>query len=131
MSRTAWSLSTTGASPEVYYFEVNPKADGGSFGVSKAPSYTALPQAEYSSKTLIFETVDDPKRVQYSGVLLSSAQYGALVNWHLKSEPVILTDDLGRSTLIYLDTLELTRAPKQNHPNRQEFSFSGYVLEVL
>lgn len=129
MSRTAWSLATTETTPEIYYFEVNPKADGGSFGVNKTPTYAVA--AGYSKKTVVHETTDDMARVQYSGVLLTAGQNAALSEWYSKEEPLILTDDLGQSSLVYLDSLEFTRAPKRAHPNRMEFSFAGYVLEVL
>ena len=129
MSRAAWSLATTGTTPEIYYFEVNPKADGGSLGVSKSPTYAVA--AGYSGKTVVHETTDEIARVQYSGVLLTPGQNTSISEWYLKEEPLILTDDLGQSALVYLDSLEFTRAPKRAHPNRMEFSFTGYVLEVL
>lgn len=129
MSRLPWSLATTGASPEVYYFEVNPKTDGGSFGVNKSPTYVVA--AGYSGRTITHETTNELARVQYSGVLLTSGQNASVSEWYLKEEPLILTDDLGQSALVYLDSLEFTRAPKRAHPNRMEFSFTGYVLEVL
>ena len=129
MSRSPWSLATTGASPEVYYFEVNPKTDGGSFGVNKSPTYVVA--AGYSGRTITHETTDELARVQYSGVLLTPGQNASISEWYLKEEPLILTDDLGQSSLVYLDSLEFTRAPKRAHPNRMEFPFTGYVLEVL
>lgn len=129
MSRSPWSLATTGASPEVYYFEVNPKTDGGSFGVNKSPTYVVA--AGYSGRTITHETTDELARVQYSGVLLTPGQNASISEWYLKEEPLILTDDLGQSSLVYLDSLEFPRAPKRPHPSRMEFSFTGYVLEVL
>lgn len=128
-TRTPWSLATTGASPEIYYFEANPKQDGGSLGTTKSPYYAVT--AGPSGATVLHEAVDDPIRLQYSGVLVTENQYNALLTWFDKEDPVTLTDDLGRSFLVYLDALDYTRAPKRHYPFRHEFSFTAYVLERL
>lgn len=128
MSRTAWTLKTEDE-VEVLSFEVNPKVDSGSFGISKGVSY--LVAAGPSGSAVVHETIDDPQQVSYSGVLLSQSQYDDLIEWCSKEEPLILTDDLGQSSLIFLNSLEYTRAPKRHYPFRHEFSFTAYVLEVL
>jgi len=128
MSRIPWSLETLDGL-DVLVFEVNPKSDSGSFGVNKGISYSVA--AGPSNSSVIHETTDEAQQVSYSGVLLSSTQYDALDLWFSKEEPVILTDDLGRSTLVYLDSLEYSRAPKRHYPFRHDFSFTAFVLEKL
>ena len=128
MSRTAWSLKTEDE-VEVFFFEVNPKVDSGSLGVSKGISYSVA--AGPSGRAVVHETIDGPQQVSYSGVLLSQSQYDDLIEWCSKEEPLILTDDLGQSSLIFFKSLEYTRAPKRHYPFRHEFSFTAYVLEVL
>lgn len=129
MGRVAWTLTSTDASPETYSFEVNPKTDAGSFSITKSQNY--IESAGPNGQTLIHERVDDPIKVSYSGVLLTELQYDALVTWAAKEDPVILTDDLGQSSSILIDSLEFTRAPRRHYPWRHEFTLTGFVMEVL
>ena len=48
----------------------------------------------------------------FSGILLSESQYNDMVTWMNKEYPVTLTDDLGQASLVYLESLEYSRAPK-------------------
>ncbi len=130
MGRTAWTLQTQDASPELYSFEVNPKTDNGSFSIEKNIVY-ANTAGSGGDPTLVYERVDAPVKFSYSGIYLSNDQYSSMVLWVEKEVPVVLTDDLGQSSLVLLESLEITRSPKRHHAGRGEFTLTGFVLERL
>ena len=131
MSRIPWSFTDSEmATPDVYYFDVNPKADNGSFAVQKGISYSVV-AGQNDGSAVIHETVDDIMKVSYSGIMLSMGQYFQFLTWVSKDRPVTLTDDLGQQSLIYIESLGISRAPKRHYGSRQEYTLTAFVLEIL
>ena len=130
MSRVAWTLTDNEqATPVVYHFEVNPKTDQGSFAVQKGIHYGV--SAGPGGATVVHEGPDDAMKVSYMGILLSESQYNDMVTWMNKEYPVTLTDDLGQASLVYLESLEYSRAPKRHRQFRHEYTLTAFVLERL
>lgn len=125
MARIAWVLSdpTTLAS---YSFEVNPNSQQGP-SYHKNFSYTST--AAPDGKTLVFEGMDQPLKIDVSGVLLTENQYTTLITWWNKRNQIQLTDDLGRSWFVIIESFEPKREKtSRNYPWRMTWSMSLTVV---
>lgn len=111
---------------DTYTFEINPN-EGGSPARKKTISYksTAAPDG----KTLIFEGRDQPPTIQFSGILLTEAQYDAFEEWWDKRQQVRVTDDLGREYWIYIDSFDPKRVRARSYPWKHQFSITATILD--
>lgn len=89
---------------ESYVFEINPN-EGGSPQYKKNITY----QDTIAGNTLIFEGGDQAIETSVSGTLLSQSQHETFVDWFSKRHLIRLTDDLGRTYMIYITGYEPKR----------------------
>ncbi len=113
-----WLLFDT-STEEFYAFEVNPNA-GGSPALKKniLTEDTTAPDG----KILVYEGSDDPRTFEFSGVLLSQDQYDTMTEWYEKKHQVVLRDDLGRYTYVYLADFQPRRAGLSHHTYRHTYT---------
>lgn len=112
--------------PETYVFAVNPSEGG-------TPTYQKTIQFQNTSgpdgKVLIFEGRDEPKTLQFTGTILEESQYVALLGWFEKRRQILVTDDLGRQTWVYIRSFEATRQRAIHYPWKHTYTVSAVVLD--
>ncbi len=109
-----------------YTFDVNPNA-GGSATAKK--NLTVVPTTGADGTPLIFEGDDDLMTSEFSGVILTNAQYDAFKVWFGYNRPIGLVDDLGRISYIHLTKLAPKRAQRLQHMHRQTYTMSFNYLD--
>lgn len=113
--------------PETYTLEINPN-EGGAPDYKK--SITTMATAAPDGSTLMFEGRDEPKRLDFSGVILTEAQYMAFLAWWQKRHQILVTDDLGREYWVYFEQWTPTRKRTIHYPWRHNFQAKTIILDV-
>lgn len=111
---------------ETYVFAINPNEDG-TPGYKKNFSYRAT--SAPNGNVVMFEGRADPRRGQFSGVLLDEAQLNALTLWYEKRSQITVTDDLGRTFSIVVESFEPKRRWSVSHPWRHDYSMSYVIVD--
>lgn len=111
---------------DTYTWEVNPN-EGGSPARKKNIEYQNTAGA--AGETLVFEGRQEALTGQFSGVVLSEAQYNAMIEWFNKPYPVDYTDDLGRTFRIYITSFDPKRAWSVSHHWRHSYTCNFIVIE--
>lgn len=111
------------ATGDSYEWEVNPNS-GGSPQYRKTITY----QNTVGGRTLIFEGSDEPLTGQVSGVLLSQDQHETLVDWWDKRHLVRLTDDLGRTYMIYIVSYEPERQRSVRYGYKHSYTMTYTIV---
>ena len=106
-----------------YEFEINPN-DGGSPQFKKTITY----QSTLAGNPLIFEGADEVKTTQVTGTLRSQSQHDTLVNWFEKRHLIRLTDDLGRTYMIYITAYEPKRVRAATAPYKHTYTLSYTIV---
>jgi len=125
MALVRWKF-TDPVNLDEYEFEINPSA-GGSPAIQKTFQYqnTSAPDG----KTIIFEGRDQVQKIEFSGRLLSEAQYTAFETWANKRYQVQIEDDLGRSFYIIIESFTPTRVRRRSHPWTHDYSISATIVD--
>lgn len=121
--RIPWVISDVNTA-ETYSFEINPKDDG-SYAYEKSITYKNT--SSFSGVTVMFEGRDAPHTAQFTGTLLTEAQYNQFVFWFNKRVILHLVDDLGRSMNIYITKFVPKRKISRSYPWRHEYT-CDYVI---
>lgn len=108
-------------------FEVNPN-EGGSPNRKKNLSYQ--PTTAPDGAVLLFEGRDPARTGQFSGTLLTEAQYDMFETWFSKRYPITMTDDLDRDFLIYITEYNTTRKRAVHYPFKHEYTVSYVLVEL-
>jgi len=111
---------------ESYEFEINP-SEGGSPTYKKTINF--LNTAAPDGRTLAFEGRRAAQQGSFKGTILTEEHYNAMVDWFEKRNQIIMTDDLGRSQMIYITDFEPTRVRAVQHPWKHTFNVSYFVLD--
>lgn len=111
---------------ETYVFEVNPN-EGGTPGITKKIEYQA--PTSPAGPLVMFEGRDDPRKLEFSGVILSQTQLADMLTWFNKRYKLRLTDDLGRQFWVYLTTFEPTRERRVSHPWKHNYKATAAVVQ--
>lgn len=121
---TRWIFEDPSAS-ETYTWEINPR-DGGSPQYEKTINYqnTTAPDG----KTVIFEGLDKPLELEWSGVILSQDHYETLIEWFEKRRQIKLTDDLGRIYWVYITAFLPSRRRAVGRPYKHDYTMKATVL---
>lgn len=111
---------------DAYVFEINPNDDGLP-GYQKSFTYqnTTAPDG----KVLMMQGRSEPRKGAFSGVTLSEAQHLAFVEWFNKANQIEVTDDLGRTFSIVIESYEPKRLRSINHPWRHSYSISYVIVD--
>lgn len=98
-----------------YQFEINPN-DGAAPSRQKRTTQSSSSAPGALGKPLLFEGRDDLDRFDFSGTLLTQAQFDALNEWYDKRYLVRVTDDFLIERNIYIEGVSFKRLRKHNHP---------------
>lgn len=125
MSVTKWTF-TDPVTSAGYTFIINP-SEGGSPSYEKNIQYqnTAAPDG----KVLSFEGRDNPKRLEFSGVLFTEAEYDAFVEWWDKRYQVVITDDLGRTFTILIESFVPKRERAVHSPWKHSYDVIATIVD--
>lgn len=102
-----WTLEDTVTAPgSPIQLEINP--DSVDFTGQENNISTGVSSAPFGQK-LVFQGRQSPKRMQFSGTVLSEAQFKTLEAWSNKEYQFKLTDDLSRVFWIYITSCTFDR----------------------
>lgn len=128
MARIGWRFEDP-VEGSVQIMEINPN-DGAcpNYQKSLTKSTTTAPGAE--AKALLFEGADQVTQFDFSGVILEKSQYDFLYTAWKKRHPVKLTDDLGRTFIIYFEGFTPSRKAPMTpaHPWRHTYQATTVVI---
>lgn len=137
MARVGWNFYDPDTD-ETFVFPVNPYQDSGSHAITKAVDWEVSsgdhydPVAgEHRVSTLISSKGAEPERFAYVGRVYTQQELEDLQFWCAKDYPIELTDDLLRSWLVMVESLDLTRVKSRQYYYKHEYKFTGIVLEEL
>ena len=125
MARVAWVFSDP-VSLDSYSFEINP-VEGPNLSYVKTFQYTNTSAPD--GKVIVFEGRDNPQKFVCSGTLLSEAQLNALVSWWDRRNQIDVTDDLGRTFSIIIESLETTRQRAIHHPWKHAWNLTATIVD--
>ena len=111
---------------DTYEFEINPSS-GGSPAYQKSFQYQAT--AAEDGKTLIFEGRDQVQKINFSGTILTEEHFNAFITWWQKRYQVNITDDLGRTFSIVLESFTPTRERAVLHPWKHSYEVSATIVD--
>lgn len=112
--------------PETYILPVNPN-EGGSPGFKKTINFQATSAPD--GKTLMFEGRDEVQTLEFSGVILTEAQYNAFIYWWKKRHQIHITDDLGRQFWAYITMFDPKRERAHNYPWKHSYTAAATVVD--
>lgn len=122
---TRWTFQDLSTS-EIVTLPINPK-DGGSPSFSKHINYSST--AAPDGKTLVFEGLDDPQTLEWSGTILDQTHYELLRTWYSKRHQIVITDDLGRQFTCYITKYTPKRKRSVQHPYKHDYDMSATILD--
>ena len=135
--RNAW-VFTDPVTLEAYSLPVNPLVDDGSHGIQKnvkaenpASTYMSSSNVLMVDAMVMLDSPTERETFAYSGTLYSKEEYDAFIYWLGKDYPWELTDDLGRTFLIYLTSFEPKRERSAKFRWKHSYKISGIVLREL
>lgn len=105
--------------------DVNPR-EGGAPQYKKNLSYQNT--AGSDGKVLAFEGRDEVQTSEFSGVILTEAEYYRFILWFEKRHQVQVTDDLNRTFVIYITGFSPTRKWSTTHPWRHDYTCTYTII---
>ena len=126
MARIGWIFEDA-VEGTTQIMSINPN-EGASPSYQKSLTKATTTAPGEDARALIFEGTDQLPQFDISGVILTQAQYEFLYNAWNKRHPVKLTDDLGRTFLIYFESFQPKRKRSRIYPWRHEYQASAVVL---
>lgn len=126
MARTAWTLTdnSTGT-PVVLEFEVNPRT-------AKYPNRQAKMSTESGTSptatTILFQGRDAVPKFSFSGRVRGQTFYQNLDLWKDKWYPLVLTDDLGNTWDVIIESFTFSRLNRHTEPWAFDVDASFWVL---
>lgn len=126
MARIAW-LWEDQTDGTVQKMPINPN-EGASPTFAKSLTKQRSVAPGDQGNTLIFEGADQPTEFSFSGAILEQEHYEFLLKIWQKRHLVKLTDDLGRSFIIYLETFTPKRVRSATRPWRHTYDVSAVVV---
>lgn len=94
-----------------------------------SPKRSVLTKPTCSGRQVSYQGREEVATIDFSGVLLSEAQYRVFREWFLKRQQIRITDDLGLKYWVYLKTFNPTRVKNNTHEWYHTYSASGVVLD--
>lgn len=82
-------------------------------------------------KVLLFEGNDAPQQFDFSGVILTQAQFEFLYNAWDKRHLIRITDDLLRTYEVYFESFSPKRKVSGTNPWRHEYSASTIIMRTI
>jgi hypothetical protein len=107
---------------------INPNA-GASPKYSKSLTKKTTTAPGTLASPLIFEGADAATQFDFSGAILTEDHYQFLLKAWQKRHPVRVTDDLGRTFTIYIESFSPERKLSRTHPWRHSYQATAVVVE--
>lgn len=128
MARIGWILEDV-VDNVTQVMSINPN-DGASPAYRKNLTKASSSAPGDAAQALVFEGTDEIPQFDFSGTILTKAQYDLLFFAWKKRHPIKLTDDLGRSFVIYLESFEPARKAPMSpmYPWRHTYSATSIIL---
>lgn len=82
-----------------------------------------------AGRNVTFEGRPETQDFDFSGVILSEAQYRLFVSWASKRKQIQVTDDLGRQYWVYIENFSPTRKKVATNPWYMDYTISGVALD--
>jgi hypothetical protein len=120
-----WTLQDL-STLETYQFPVNPREDD-TPGWEKNFQYTNTSAPD--GRVIVTEGRDNVRRGGFSGIIYTEGQYNALYSWWDKRNQLQLTDDLGRSHKIILESFRAKRKRSFQHPWRHDYEVTYVIVD--
>lgn len=108
-----------------WVIQVNPR-EGGAPEYRKNVAYQTTSGED--GKVLAFEGRDQAQTSEFSGVILTEEMYTTFVTWFEKRHQIRVTDDLGRSFMIYITGFSPKRKWSTTHPWRHDYTCTYTIL---
>lgn len=126
MARIAWRFEDP-VEGTVEFMPINPNEGASpSYQKTLTKSTTTAPGGE--ARPLVFEGADAVSQFDFSGVLLTQAHYDFILNAWRKRHPVRLTDDLGRTFTIYIESFTPKRDLSRTYPWKHTYQATAVIL---
>lgn len=110
---------------ESYTFSINPKA-GGSPAYQKQFQYRNT--SAQGGKVLVFQGRDEPQKLTWDGTILDQASLDAHVTWFNKKNQIQVTDDLGRSFFIIIESFTPKRERAASSPWKHSYTLNATIV---
>lgn len=127
MARIGWRFEDA-VEGTVEIMPINPNA-GASPKYQKQLTKATTTASGGQSQVVIFEGADQPTQFDFSGVLLTEAHYDFIYRAWSKRHPVRLTDDLGRTFTIYIESFAPARQLSHTYPWKHTYQATAVVLD--
>jgi hypothetical protein len=125
MAKVSWTFVDL-ATSTTYVFEVNPNAGGApqrQKGISSRPTLAA------GGVKIVYQGGQTPSAYEWSGVLLSQAQHQMFILWWGKRHQIQLTDDLGRTSSVYITDYAPERQRAFHSPHKRTYTMKATALD--
>jgi len=123
LTRVAW-IFFDGVT--TYELPVNP--DSASTPAPFSPKKLSF-QPTCAGAQVIYEGRAEPKKISFSGVILTEAQYNSFRTWVNKNKQIRITDDLGQKFWVYLKSFSPTRRSDTVYDWLMDYTAEGFVLD--
>lgn len=118
-----WTFTDT-ATNETYTLPINPNT------MSPVGARVSLKRVRGIYGVVSTRQVPTQTEFSFGGVINTQAHYDALLTWVAKTVAVIVTDHLGRSFRVYLDSFVPTdRSPRPSLRTRWTYTVKATLLE--
>lgn len=111
---------------QTYEFEINPNAGG---SPSYEHNYQYVNTAAPDGKVLVYEGRDSPKKLNFSGTLLTQTHFEAFVTWWSKKHQITVTDDLNRTFTILIDKFTPRREKASRSPWKHSYEVEATIVD--
>lgn len=126
MPRIGWRFEDA-VDGTIEIMPINPNA-GASPKYQKTLTKATTTAGGVQGQVVIFEGADTPVQFDFSGALLTQAHYEFIYRAWAKRHPVRLTDDLGRSFTIYIESFSPERQLSRTYPWKHTYQATAVVL---
>lgn len=113
------------ATDDTYTFWMNPN-DGGSPDYKTTLSYVSACAPD--GVTVAFQGRDEPQKLEFSGRILVQEHYDAFVTWQRNKNPIEMTDDLGRTFVLTIESFAPKRKKSARYPWKHDFTITTTLL---
>lgn len=113
----------------VQVMQVNPNSGASpAFKKNITTSTTTAP----GNRVLLFEGSDEPQHFDFSGVILTKDHYDFILAAWQKRHLIRLTDDLGRTFDLYIESFTPTRKPTTaQYPWRHDYQATAIIVRTV
>jgi hypothetical protein len=120
-----WTLEDP-VTNELYEFAMNP-SEGGTPNIEKTLSNksTCAP----GGAAIAFQGRNQVQEQEFKGTLLEQVDIEAINYWVNKTNQVYLTDDLGRTLVVYLESVEWTRVRAALYPWKHTYTVKYMIID--